>query len=50
MIKLTILVDSDNIIGVKETIAEYMEKHGDTRVVDVQQIKTGGEVVEQTHL
>lgn len=48
MIKLTILVDSDNIIGVKEAIAEYLEKYGDTKVVEVQQIKTGGDVVEQT--
>lgn len=48
MIKLTILVDSSDIIGVKETLAEYFEKFGDVRVVEVKE--TGGDVFEQTRL
>ena len=47
-VKITISVDSDNIIGVKETLVEYFEKFGDVRIVDVKEI--GGEPVEQTKL
>jgi DNA-binding transcriptional regulator YiaG len=35
MIRVTIDVDDDNIIGVKETLAMALEKHGDVKVVDI---------------
>ena len=44
MIKIILTVDSDNIIGIKETLAEYLEKYGDTQVIEVSQI------AEQTRL
>lgn len=39
MLKITLLVDSDNIIGVKETLNEYCEKFGDVIVINVEEIK-----------
>lgn len=32
---VTLEIDSDNIIGVKETLAIYLERYGDVRVVSV---------------
>lgn len=39
MLKITLMVDSDNIIGVKETLNEYCEKCGDVTVINVEEIK-----------
>lgn len=39
MLKITLQVDSDNIIGVKETLNEYCEKFGDVTVTDVKEIE-----------
>lgn len=35
MVRITIDVDTDNIIGVKETIAMDLEKYGDVKVMDI---------------
>lgn len=35
MIRVTIDVDDDNVIGVKETLASALERFGDVKVVDV---------------
>lgn len=35
MIRIVLEVDSDNIIGVKESLAMELEKHGDIRVISV---------------
>lgn len=39
MLKITLLIDSDNIIGVKETLNEYCEKFGDVTVTNVEEVK-----------
>ena len=38
MLKIIFEVDADDPLSVKESIAEYLEKHGDTRCVKVEQI------------
>lgn len=39
MLKITLLIDSDNIIGVKETLNECCEKFGDVTVTNVEEVK-----------
>lgn len=38
MLQIVINVDTYDVIGVKETLAEYLEKFGDVRVVSVESI------------
>lgn len=38
MLKIVLQVDSDNIIGVKETLKAYCEKFHDTKVVSVEKV------------
>lgn len=38
MLEIKIRVDTDNIIGVKETLADYLSKHGDVKIVDVKEV------------
>ena len=35
MIKITLTVDSDDVITVKETLKDYLERFGDVRAVEV---------------
>ncbi len=44
MLKLTLLLPSDDIIGAKEAIAQTLEPLGDVKVIKVEEIKD----VEQT--
>lgn len=36
MLILTVTVDSEDILGVKETLAAYLERFGDVKVIQVE--------------
>lgn len=43
MIKLTVTVDSDDVIGIKEEIAARLEDIGRVEFPKVEQLKIGGQ-------
>ena len=46
MLEIKIRIDTDNATGVKETLADYLQRFGDVRVVEVREI----DAVEQMRL
>lgn len=46
MLRIVLMVDSDDMIGVKETLKEYCERFGDVTVIKGERVdREGGEAI-----